>query len=124
MNNMAIQDILMFDETLFKNISAFNPEYMPENYNFRDNQMEAMAYALRPALKGGMPSNAVILGPCATGKTTAVKKVFDLIENISDKIKCCYINCQLNTTRFGIFSQIHEKLFGHKPPETGVPFAT
>ena len=39
---MAIQDILMFDETLFKNISAFNPEYMPENYNFRDNQMEAM----------------------------------------------------------------------------------
>ena len=121
---MAIQDILMFDETLFKNISAFNPEYMPENYNFRDNQMEAMAYALRPALKGGMPSNAVILGPCATGKTTAVKKVFDLVENTSDKIKCCYINCQLNTTRFGIFSQIHEKLFGHKPPETGVPFAT
>ncbi|MBX7076100.1 MAG: ORC1-type DNA replication protein [Methanobacteriaceae archaeon] len=121
---MAIEDILMFDETLFQNINAFNPDYMPENYNFRDNQMEAMAYAIRPTLKGGMPSNAVILGPCATGKTTAVKKVFELVERTSDKVACCYINCQLNTTRFGIFSQIHEKLFGHKPPETGVPFAT
>jgi cell division control protein 6 len=121
---MAIEDILMFDETLFQNINAFNPDYMPDNYNFRDNQMEAMAYAIRPTLRGGMPSNAVILGPCATGKTTAVKKVFELVEHTSERVICCYINCQLNTTRFGIFSQIHEKLFGHKPPETGIPFAT
>lgn len=120
---MAIEDILMFDETIFQNINAFNPDYMPDNYNYRDSQMEAMARAIKPAIRGGRPSNSVILGSCATGKTTAIKKVFELVEKNSDKVVCCYINCQLHTTRFGIFSQIHKKIFGHQPPETGVPFS-
>ncbi|KZX15048.1 cell division control protein 6 [Methanobrevibacter cuticularis] len=120
---MGIEDILLHDETIFKNINAFNPDYMPENYNFRDSQMEAMAMSIRPALKDGRPVNSVVLGACATGKTTAIRKVFEMVENTSDKIFCCYINCQLHTTRFGIFSQIHKKIFGHQPPETGVPFS-
>ncbi len=120
---MGIEDILMFDETIFQDINAFNPDYMPPNYNFRDTQMEGMALAIRPTLRGGRPSNTVVLGSCATGKTTAIKKVFELVEKTSDKVVCCYINCQLHTTRFGIFSQIHKKLFGHQPPETGVPFS-
>ena len=120
---MAIEDILMGDETLFQNINAFNPDYMPENFNFRDTQMEGMAMCIRPAIQGGRPTNSVIMGSCATGKTTALKKVFELVERTSDKVVCCYINCQLHTTRFGIFSQIHKKLFGHQPPETGVPFS-
>ena len=120
---MAIEDILMGDETLFQNINAFNPDYMPENFNFRDSQMEGMAMCIRPAIQGGRPTNSVIMGSCATGKTTALKKVFELVERTTDKVVCCYINCQLHTTRFGIFSQIHKKLFGHQPPETGVPFS-
>nr|WP_295619214.1 ORC1-type DNA replication protein [uncultured Methanobrevibacter sp.] len=123
MNYMAIEDILMGDETLFQNINAFNPDYMPENFNFRDSQMEGMAMCIRPAIQGGRPTNSVIMGSCATGKTTALKKVFELVERNTDKVVCCYINCQLHTTRFGIFSQIHKKLFGHQPPETGVPFS-
>ena len=120
---MAIEDILMGDETLFNNINAFNPDYMPDNFNFRDSQMEGMAMCIRPAIQGGRPTNSVIMGSCATGKTTALKKVFELVENTTDKVICCYINCQLHTTRFGIFSQIHKKIFGHQPPETGVPFS-
>ena len=118
---MGIEDILLHDETIFREINAFNPDYMPENYNFRDTQMEAMAMSIRPALHDGRPSNTMILGSCATGKTTAVKKVFELVERTSSKIFCCYINCQIHTTRFGIFSQIHKKIFGFAPPETGVP---
>ena len=120
---MAIEDILMGDETLFQNINAFNPDYMPENFNFRDSQMEGMAMCIRPAIQGGRPTNSVIMGSCATGKTTALKKVFELVERNTDKVVCCYINCQLHTTHFGIFSQIHKKIFGHQPPETGVPLS-
>lgn len=120
---MGIEDILMYDESLFQNINAFDPDYTPPNYNFRDTQMEAMALSIRPAIRGGQPSNAVILGSPATGKTTAIRKVFELVEKSSEKVVCVYINCQLHTTRFGIFSQIHKKIFGYAPPETGVPFA-
>ena len=120
---MTIEDILMHDESLFKNINAFDPDYVPPNYNFRDTQMEAMAIAIRPAILKGQPSNAVVLGSPATGKTTAIKKVFELVEKNTEDVVCVYINCQLNTTRFGIFSQIHKKIFGFLPPETGVPFS-
>lgn len=120
---MGIEDILMFDESLFQNINAFDPDYMPPNYNFRDTQMEAMAMAIRPAIRGGQPSNAVVLGSPATGKTTAIRKVFEMVEKTTEKVVCVYINCQIHTTRFGIFSQIFKKLFGHLPPETGVPFS-
>lgn len=120
---MGIEDILMYDESLFQNINAFDPDYVPPNYNFRDTQMEAMAMAIRPAIRGGQPSNAIILGSPATGKTTAIKKVFELVEKTTEKVVCVYINCQIHTTRFGIFSQIHKKVFGYVPPETGVPFS-
>ncbi len=120
---MAIEDILMNDESLFSNINAFDPDYIPHNFNYRDTQMQAMALAIRPAINGGQPSNSTILGSCATGKTTAIKKVFELVEKNTMDVICVYINCQLHTTRFGIFSQIYKKIFGHLPPETGVPFS-
>ncbi len=120
---MGIEDILMYDESLFQDINAFDPDYFPPNYNFRDTQMEALAMSIRPAMRGGKPSNAVVLGSPATGKTTAIRKVFELVEKNTEKVLCVYINCQLHTTRFGIFSQIYKKIFGHIPPETGVPFS-
>ena len=120
---MGIEDILMYDESLFQDINAFDPDYFPPNYNFRDRQMEALAMSIRPAMRGGKPSNAVVLGSPATGKTTAIRKVFEHVEKATEKIVCVYINCQLHTTRFGIFSQIYKKIFGHIPPETGVPFS-
>jgi orc1/cdc6 family replication initiation protein len=120
---MGIDDILLFDETIFKNIDAFNPDYVPENYLHRESQMEALAICLRPALRGGNPINTVVLGSPATGKTTAINKIFNIVEGNSDKVVCVYVNCQLHTTRFNIFSQIYNKIFGHMPPETGVPFS-
>jgi cell division control protein 6 len=120
---MGIDDILLFDETIFRNIDAFNPDYVPENYLHRESQMEALAICLRPALRGGRPINTVVLGSPATGKTTAINKIFNIVERNSDKVVCVYVNCQLHTTRFNIFSQIYNKIFGHMPPETGVPFS-
>ncbi len=118
---MTIDDILMHDETIFRDIRVFNPDYVPDKFLHRESQMNALTLCLRPALRGGKPINAVVVGSCATGKTTAVKKVFEKVEEYSDKILCVYINCQLHTTRYNIFSQIYQKIFGHLPPETGIP---
>jgi Cdc6-related protein, AAA superfamily ATPase len=71
---MGIEDILMYDETLFQNINAFDPDYVPPNYNFRDTQMEAMAMSIRPAMRGGQPSNAVVLGSPANRKNNSNQK--------------------------------------------------
>jgi archaeal cell division control protein 6 len=118
-----VGNILMGEETLFKDIKALNPDYIPENYLHRESQLEALALCLRPALKGGKPVNTVVLGSPATGKTTAIHKIFHMAEDISEDLICAYVNCQLYNTRFNIFSQIYQRLFGHLPPETGVPFS-
>jgi cell division control protein 6 len=120
---MTIKDILMGEETLFRDVGAFNPDYIPDRLLHRDSQMEAMAMCLRPALRGGKPKNAVILGAPATGKTTALRKIFQMVEETSDKLYCVYVNCQISTTRFNIFSDIYEHIMGHRPPETGIPFS-
>lgn len=118
---MSIDDILMHDETIFRDIRVFNPDYVPDKFLHRESQMEALTLCLRPALRGGKLMNAVVVGSCATGKTTAIKKLFEKFEEYSDRIICVYINCQLHTTRYNIFSQIYQKMFGHLPPETGIP---
>ena len=120
---MTIDDILMDEETIFRDIRVFNPDYVPDKFLHRETQIEALTRYLKPALRGGKPINAVVVGSCATGKTTAIKKIFERVEEYSDKIICVYINCQLHTTRYNIFSQIYQKIFGHLPPETGIPFS-
>ena len=121
---MDLQDILLHDETIFKDVRVFNSDYLPEEFKLRQSQMEEMAFSLRPALHGGKPSNNILLGPPATGKTAAIKKLFEMAQlDCEDDIICVYVNCQLHSTKFGIFSQIYKKIFGHNPPETGVPFA-
>jgi cell division control protein 6 len=120
---MTIEDILLGDETLFREVEVFNPDYIPPRLLHRENQMDALAMCIRPALRGGKPKNAVVLGAPATGKTTAIRKIFQIVEQSSDKIYCVYVNCQISSTRFNIFSDIYQHILGHRPPETGVPFS-
>lgn len=119
-----IKDLLMSGETLFKEERVFDLDHIPENFDHRDAQMEGIALCIRPALRGGRPLNARILGPPATGKTTAVKILFDQVEATPEgqKVVCVHVNCQIHSSKFAIFSQIHKKVVGHLPPETGVPF--
>lgn len=120
MKRREIKDILMHDETLIKNEEVFNPEYTPERFGFRDSQLKQLSLYLKPALKSGNPVNALILGPCGTGKTTSVKMVFDNVKASSEKIVPVYINCQFNATPFQTFAQIYRTVIGRTPPETGV----
>ena len=120
MKRREIKDILMHDETLIKNEEVFNPEYTPERFGFRDSQLKQLSLYLKPGIKGGNPVNALILGPCGTGKTTSVKMVFDNVKASSEKIVPVYINCQFNATPFQTFAQIYRTVIGRSPPETGV----
>ncbi len=117
------KDILGYEETLFKERRVFDLDYIPEAFIHRDAQMQSIALCLIPALKGGRAMNALIVGPSATGKTTALKFRFKEIEEESRDVVCVHINCQITYTKFGVFSQIYRKLLGHTPPETGVPFS-
>lgn len=118
-----IKDILLAEETLFKNHEVFDPDYLPEHFSFRDAQIKELTYCLKPGMRNARPLNSFIFGVPATGKTTAVKILFQELEKATSKIVPVHINCQLYPTQYKIISEIHRKLFGFVPPETGVPLA-
>lgn len=116
------RSLLMWDETLFRDPEVFEIDYVPEQFNHRDAQIRELAFQVRPGLRGGRPLNTVCRGLPGTGKTTSVRKVFAEIEEATKRLLPVYINCQIDNTRFAVFSQIYRRVFGHLPPASGVSF--
>jgi len=115
-------DMLLWDQTIFKDETIFELDHIPENFIHRDNQLQSLIFNLRPAIRGVRPINTLCLGHPATGKTTAVLKVFEELEKQTKSVLTVHVNCQVTSTRFTVFSQIYKKVFGHAPPASGISF--
>ncbi len=116
------QDILLWEETIFRDRDLFELDHLPEQFLHRESQMNSLKFCIRPALQGGRPVNALCLGPPGTGKTTALLKLFLEIEAHSSRVMPVHINCQMDSTRYSVFYQIYKKLFDHAPPSSGISF--
>ena len=116
------KDLLMWDETLFRDPEVFEFDYVPGQFQFRENQMRELAFQIRPGMRGGRPLNSICKGLPGTGKTTSVRKLFSEIGETTKKLVPVYVNCQIDNTKFAIFSQIYRRLTGHLPPASGTSF--
>jgi cell division control protein 6 len=115
-------DMLLWEETLFKNRDLFELDHLPEHFAHRESQMNSLKFCIRPALQGARPVNVLCLGPPGTGKTTALFKLFEEIEAHSSKVVPVYVNCQIDSTRYAVFYQLYRKVVGHAPPSSGISF--
>jgi cell division control protein 6 len=113
--------MLSWDETVFREERVFEVDWVPETFHHRDSQVESLKYAYRPAARGSRPLNVSIRGPPGTGKTTAITKLFDELERETD-VATVRINCQVESTRYALFSRIFEAIFEYEPPSSGVSF--
>jgi cell division control protein 6 len=118
---MADDDMLSWDESVFRDEHVLELDYVPEAFLHRDEQMETLKYALRPAVRGSRPLNVMARGPPGTGKTTAVQKLFGELGNVGD-IEVVRVNCQVDSTRYAVFSRLFEGLFEYEPPASGISF--
>jgi cell division control protein 6 len=118
---MADDDMLSWDESVFRDEHVLEFDYLPEAFLHRDEQMETLKYALRPAVRGSRPLNVMARGPPGTGKTTAVQKLFDELTSVND-VDVVRVNCQVDSTRYAVFSRLFEGLFEYEPPTSGISF--
>ncbi len=116
------RNLLLGDQTLFRDRDVFEIDYLPELLNYREAQLEELALAIQPALYGARPFNTVLRGLPGTGKTTSVRRIFADIEETTQKVVPVYVNCQNDATKFAVFARIYAKLYGHGPPTSGVAF--
>ncbi|WNY23565.1 hypothetical protein MmiHf6_08740 [Methanimicrococcus hongohii] len=116
------KDMLMWDETLFRESDIFELDYLPDYFPHRDNQLNSIRYALKPAVRGGRPLNCLLYGPPGTGKTSAALKIFDELKEYTDKVITVKVNCQIDSTRFAVISRIYKSVLNIAPPASGVSF--
>jgi len=115
------EGMLSWDESVFRNEHVFEIDYVPETFKHRETQMESLKYALRPAVRGSRPLNVMAQGPPGTGKTTAVQIMFDELTAQTD-VEVVRVNCQVNSTRYSVFSRLFEGVFDYEPPSSGISF--
>ena len=113
--------MLSWDESVFRNERVFEINYVPETFKHRQSQMQSLTYALRPAVRGSRPLNALVQGPPGTGKTTAVLKLFDEL-TAETSVRTVHVNCQVDSTRYAVFSRLFQGIFEYEPPTSGVSF--
>ncbi|MFW5973838.1 MAG: ORC1-type DNA replication protein, partial [Natrialbaceae archaeon] len=106
---------------VFRDEHVFEIDYVPESFLHRESQMESLKYALKPAVRGSRPLNVMAQGPPGTGKTTAVQIIFDELRAQTD-VQAIRVNCQVNSTRYAIFSRLFESVFEYEPPSSGISF--
>jgi len=114
--NLSIQD-----HTIFRDSEVLESGHVPEQFNYREAQMKALAFSLSPGLHGARPINAILRGLPGTGKPTSVKQIFAEVEETPKRILPVYVNCQNDRTLFAVLSRIHSQMFGHAPPPLGCP---
>ncbi|MEF8976082.1 MAG: ORC1-type DNA replication protein, partial [Halapricum sp.] len=110
-----------WDESVFRDEHVFEIDYVPETFHHRESQMESLKYALRPAVRGSRPLNVIARGPPGTGKTTAVQKLFSELRAQTD-VNVARVNCQVDSTRYSVFSRLFEHVFEYEPPASGISF--
>jgi cell division control protein 6 len=113
--------MLGWDESVFRDEHVFEIDYLPEAFPHRETQMRNLQYALRPAARGSRPLNVMAHGPPGTGKTTAVQKLFARLDAETD-VRSVRVNCQVDSTRYSVFSRIFEGIFEYEPPSSGISF--
>ncbi|MFT4250670.1 MAG: ORC1-type DNA replication protein [Candidatus Woesearchaeota archaeon] len=114
-------------ESLFENKSVLQSQYVPEELNHRDDQINQIAAILAPALKNNKPSNLFVYGKTGTGKTVALKYVSQKLTEVAKQqeipLKILYLNCKLKRvadTEYRLIAQL-ARMLGRQIPITGLP---
>src|SRR3989338_9218904 len=101
-----VKDILRSDETLFKNDMALDFSFVPKLVPYREKEQRIIAGCIKPLFEQKSGKNIFIYGQPGVGKTVALKKVMEELEEETDEIMPLYINCWKHNTTYKIVLEI------------------
>src|SRR3989338_3081955 len=104
------KDILKDSESLFLNEVALDPEFMPKEMPYREQQQHYIAECIKPLFQGRSGKNLFITGSPGIGKTLAIKHIFRELAEETEDIIPLYINCWKRDTEFRMVIDICEQI--------------
>ncbi len=93
-------------QSVFKNESAFSPDFMPPEILHRENETRELALNLAPIMKGMRAASVVLHGPPGTGKTTLARHVLGQLREATGKAHPVYVNCAEQGYRYSILGAL------------------
>lgn len=103
-------NILKDNESLFRDEISLDFEYLPKTIPYRENEQKYIATCIKPLFQDRNGKNLVVTGRPGIGKTAAIRKIFEELEQETDNIVPIYINCWKKDTPHKIALEICEKL--------------
>ncbi len=103
-------DVLGAGESLFRNEDALEYEFLPKLLPYREREQEAIARCISPLFQGRNGRNALVHGAPGIGKTAAARFVLRELEEKTDDILVCYVNCWQVNTSYKVFLELCEQL--------------
>jgi len=85
-------DVLRADQTLVKNESALEYEFIPKLIPHREKEQHHIASCIKPLLAGRTGRNLVVFGTPGVGKTVATRHVLRELEEQTEDINLFYVN--------------------------------
>ena len=102
------KEILKSDETLFKNDVALDYSFMPKIVPYREKEQRIIAGCIKPLFQEKSGKNVFNYGQPGVGKTVALRKVIEELEEETESIIPVYINCWQRNTTYKIIAEICE----------------
>ncbi len=96
--------------SIFRRREVFEEAHVPEEFLYREKELEEIASCIRPLLQGFQGNTMKIYGEPATGKTTSIKKIFGQVPE--SNIACVYVNAMLRQSAYAVLSEIAMNLGG------------
>lgn len=103
-------DVLGAGESLFRNEDALEYEFLPKLLPYREREQRHLARLVAPLLEGRNGQNALIHGAPGIGKTAAARFVLRELEEKSDDVFVCYVNCWQANTSYKVFLELCDQL--------------
>jgi len=103
-------EMLKDNETLFLNEIALDFDFMPKQVQYRESENQHIATVIKPLFHKRNGSNLLIYGSPGIGKTLAVKKVLEELEEVSEDIIPVYINCWQSNSSYKVVMEICKTL--------------
>lgn len=86
------------------------PDYIPDELLHRDQELQAIADAIKPILTRRPPQNLFIHGPSGCGKTTCVKYLTRQLMEQSSAVLPVYVNCWKDSSQMAVYNRIVEEM--------------